>query len=466
MRKSIKLKLLALFIITLCVVICMSFFLHFTFFGSYYLHHMEQRLADIFLLVEDSLEEENLQLALSILDRQEEVSIVVVDDTLEYAVSSNLWFNEANQVMEQEFNELIEQERETLESQYLCQMIEGVDGPDCLVYVEKLTDGRYCILSMPIQSLENNMSVMTDFHVVAGILASLVGGIFIWIFANRFTRPIIEISQATEGLAQLDFNQRITYESDDELGHLATSIHILSEKLEENRAALQEEIAFQKVLTNNLSHELKTPIAVIRGYLEAITSGVADTKESQEEYMAVVISECDRMTELINAMLHLSKLSVATKETVVKEEFSAREFAQRIAEQSKSSCTTKGVALVQDIEEITLYGNQELLVHAFFNFVTNALKYGDGKDITMRLYEEGAYQLLSLHNTGKAIPERELARIFDVFYMVDKARSRELNSHGLGLSTAKVIVELHGGSIYCKQNEEGITFYIKIPSSS
>lgn len=466
MGRSISLKLVFLFTISMLSTVFMSFFIHFTFFEHYYVYQMEKRFLSIYEDVSKGFGDEDFQSLLSAIDRREQVGIVVADSRLRSAIYSHPMAGEGGgQPLERELHSLLNDELEYLRSgeEYICSFIQGDEGPDRLVFAKRLPSGDFCILTNATGVIEGSMEVTSNFHLVAGGIAALVGLMFVLIFSKQVTRPIIAMSEVTEGLSQLDFQQKVDVESRDELGQLGQSINILSQRLEEHREALKKEIAFQKVLSQNMSHELKTPISVMKGYLEALSYGVASTKEEEEEYFQVIIEECDRMTQVIDMMLHLSKLTTFQENGIEKEYFSAQEFQERVLGQSRNLLLQHQVASRSLCEDVEIYGNEDLLLQAYGNFVTNAVKYGDHKVIISSITTVGEMLVLKLYNSGLQLSQAECEKVFDVFYMVDKVRGREANSHGLGLSVTKTIAELHGGEVGCEPEEEGMSFFLKIP---
>lgn len=463
MKKNIKLKLLSMFILSLLVAISVSLLLHFTFFRQFYLNHTENRILEIFDTIELNINDDDFKTIIFNIDREEQVNIAVTDQTLEVVTLSHTQLENGRDTLEDEFKELILSEKNTLESEYVCKILDGEGIADRLVLIKKLSNDNYCIISHPLEPLESSIQAMSTFHVLAGVFASIVGILLTLFFAKQFTKPIIEISDATLAMSKLDFNQKIEYSSQDELGQLANSINILSEKLEENRKALKNELEFQKIMSKNISHELKTPISVIRGYLEALTFGVVDCEETKTEYIEIVLNECHRMNDLINEMLKLSKLTSFQDGGIEKTNFSASEFERRIDEQYSALISNKKIQFQKQIDSVNIFGNFELLVQCFGNFITNAIKYGDGNIIKISIYEQGENYILSLFNTGTPIPESEIPQIFNMFYMVDKARSRELESHGLGLSVSKTVAQLHQGDVCCESLTDGVIFKIILP---
>lgn len=469
MSRSITKKLLYLFVLSLVVVVSTSFLIHILFFREYYLSESEKQLEELFYTVEKNIDRGDFQLFLSELDRREQVGIVVADPRLRYATYSHIPNGEGEKhLLERELHELLSSEMERLQGgDSVCVFVEGDEGPDRLVYVKRFTNQHYGIFTYATVAVENNLSAMGEFHLLAGFIACVVGLIFPLFFSRQFTRPIISMSAVTESLSNLDFETKVEVSTDDELGQLGRSINVLTEKLEEHRDALQKEIALQKVLTHNLSHELKTPLAVMKGYMEALQFGVADTPEAQEEYFQVIIEECDHMSHLISDMLRLSKLSSVAEDVLERGYFSSTDFVSGLVEQYTNLCSQQGISLTWQCDDFDIYGNQELLAQGFGNYITNAVKYGDKRVISITIYEKEEDVVFRLFNTGEPVPKEECDSLFDLFYMGDKSRKRQENSHGLGLSLSKTVAELHGGRVYCEEVLEelwkGMSFFLVIP---
>lgn len=471
MKTSIRLKLLLLFTLSLGGSLIISFLLHWLFFSPYYLNHTEKRLLEVFDEVESNLHAENFEEIVAEIDYRQQVGIIIADEHFDYSFFAAILNSATGEKLATELKGLISSQAQTLKDSHICVQLDddslhGEDSLARMVVIKKLSNGYYCILSHPLSTLESSVDAMNHFHLLAMGVAFLLGLLSTFYYAGRFTNPIIEINEATKQMSKLDFQQKISYQSQDELGELASNINILSEKLEENRVALKKEIAFQKVLSQNMSHELKTPISVMKGYLDAIAYGIAAKKNAEDEYIAVVLEECDRMNELIGQMLHLSKLTSVQNADLVKSSFSSQDFAYRIAHQHNGLLSQHNVTYDESVPDLDLWGNQELLAQGLGNFVTNAVKYGDKKRILFTIEETETHHNYCVFNTGQPLPDEECDKVFDVFYMVDKARSREQNSHGLGLSVSKTIAELHNGTVCCTNSHNGITFSFCLPKKN
>lgn len=467
MKKSLRLKLLSMFVFSLAVALSVSFIIHTLYLRPYYLKHTEERMLAVVDLVVSHIDDVDLLASLEQIDIAKQVDIIVADQNLRN-VNASYNLNRSGEAplerLDREIHSLVSNNHELLETEHIFETVHS-DIPR-LILVESLSDGSFCIIIHPLESLESNIEAMGSFHYVTGGIACLLSVCVTFFFSKTFTKPIIQISKVTEAMSQLDFTQKIDYHSQDELGDLAISINRLSEKLEANGTALKNEIAFQKVLSQNMSHELKTPISVIKGYIEALTFGIAEDKETQEEYMSIVLRECDRMNELISQMLHLSKLNSYEGGMLEKELIDPNAFIQRMEAQSAGVRSQKQIPFTSYVQsEQPLLAHPDLLEQGISNYLTNAVKYGDGKEIRMSVVEEETCHRISVFNSGDCLPVSEEKKVFDVFYMVDKVRSRENNSHGLGLSVTKTIAELHQGSAECKGTEGGMIFFIKIPKS-
>ncbi|MFI3255391.1 MAG: HAMP domain-containing sensor histidine kinase [Eubacteriales bacterium] len=468
-QKHIKLKLLLMFGFSLVVSLLLSLILHSLFFQEYYLEHYEENMLLLFQQIESELDSENLPELIEELNYQEQVTIMIADENLRYSLTARGQNRVIEERLSQEYHIIIEKEDEILAESHLCFPLEHSDGRPELLFIKTLSNGKYCIFTHPWEHLEKNMEAITEFHVIVAVIACFVGILSTYSFAKGFTKPILEMNIVTESMSRLDFQKKITYTSPDEMGQLAESINTLSRKLEEHRSALKNEIAFQKVLSQNMSHELKTPISVMQAYLEGLSMGLADDKETREEYISISLNECKRMTNLIDRMLNLSKLTSFQEDGLEKEEFSSRDLVSQLQSQSNALFTQHSMVLEEEILCENLWGNEELLLQCLGNFVSNAVKYGDNTKLKITVSEVAEHYILSVYNSGNPVAEEEKEKIFDVFYMVDKVRGREANSHGLGLSVCKTITELHHGRVFCEIVEgddslpDGMVFSCQIP---
>ncbi len=217
----------------------------------------------------------------------------------------------------------------------------------------------------------------------------------------------------------------------------------------------------------NVSHELRTPVSNIRALTEALQSGAIEEKERAQRFIADLDKESQRLANIIDDLLTLSRLE--SEEITLEEELvSASEIVSEAVVEKAALAEKYGVKLFLRNPEadITFYGNASMVKTAISNLLDNAIKYNrEGGKVEVNIEELGGELLINISDTGTGIPKKDLNRIFERFYRVDKARSRDTGGTGLGLSIVKHVVEFHGGQISVKSREgEGSTFTISLPT--
>lgn len=445
--KSIKFDLVVLFVTSLVIILTFGVLINNTFLEKHYIARDESRLEDIANEVNLTVENKQFDL-LEEIEYDAKISIAVVDKHL------NPVFGRRH------IDSNIRREISNAKSFPIYKLVGNSDP--LLVYVKEFSNG-YIVLSNPLVIIQNSIQITNDFHIITSILAILIGSIFTIIFSNRFTKPIIAISAITKSMSKLDFSKKIEYKKENELGDLANSINSLSQNLEKNINQLQDEVAFQKVLTRNISHELKTPVAVVKGYVEGVYYGIAETDEEKENYYKIIINECDRMNNLISEMLEFSKIS-ATKFTLSDlTQLKTLDIKEEVLGIFNSTMERQKINFEVEIEDITFMGDHSTIIRVLSNFISNAIKYGDNKIILLSIKKVENNIIISTINTGENIDTEHLTRIFDAFYTLDPARTRENNGHGLGLAIVKSIADLYNGKVNVKNNPTGVEFTFTFP---
>lgn len=332
-----------------------------------------------------------------------------------------------------------------------------------LTFIRQMTGGELMILRKPLKGVSESVSIANQFYLLAGLLMIFLGGVFTFPFARKITRPIIEMSEVAKNISNLHFDRRVTHSSQDEIGNLGRSINQMSEKLRANMDALKQDIELRKQLVRNISHELKTPIGVIKGYAEGLRFGVADDAEKTKKYCRVIADECDRMDAMVKELLNLSMLESGLFRLNVSR-FDLGELIWKVSERFRPLLGEKGITLGLDIAlKLELSADYELIERVVSNFLTNAIHHAEGANvIKVSAARTGAGTRISVFNSGAHIGEKDLASIWDVFYKVDQARSRQYGGHGLGLSIVKSIVDLHGGVVGVENTDGGVLFFAEI----
>lgn len=468
--KTIKTKLIMIFMILMVSLILSGILLNSIFLESYYIYKNKGMFKSISSKITDEYinNKENSYEYINMVDSIEGISTIIVDKNfnIEYtSISQKINVDEKR--LSKEIKQLILDNEKKLSNKFVYYIDEkSNDEKTKLVFVSKMSNGEVIILRKPFKSIHESVSIANQFYMFAGIIVIIIGGIFILIFSIKITRPIIEMSKVAEDISNLEFDKHININSKDEIGKLGESINKISEKLCTSINELKEDVERRKQLVRNMSHELKTPIGIIKGYAEGLKFGVADDKEKMQKYCSVLVEECDRMDKLILELLNHSMMEVGMVKLNITS-FDVYEFISKIIDRFKPIFIDKGIEFdLKCINNYIISADRDMLEKAVNNFITNAIDHVEGRNfIQLTVEEEEKGIKISVFNTGSHIQEKDLEKIWDVYYKVDKARSRKYGGHGLGLAIVKLIVQLHGGSTKVENVNEGVIFSLEIPNS-
>lgn len=339
-----------------------------------------------------------------------------------------------------------------------------------------LDNGYFVILRTPMAALQESVAIANRFFLFTGVLTLVIGSFMVFLLANRFTKPILELKRIARQMARLDFTQKYLGKERDELGELGQSINSLSEQLEASisqltkaNRQLQQDIErerkideMRKEFVSNVSHELKTPIALIQGYAEGLKVNVIEDEAGKNFYCDVIIDETAKMNRLVKQLLNLARLEsgIPLERTI----FNFSDLLESVLRRNTLLFKEKNIRVRTEIEDrLMVNGDPELLEQVINNYLGNALNHLDAqKVIHIRVWRMGAKVRVSVYNSGHLIPPESMDKIWTSFYKVDKARTREYGGTGLGLSIVRAIQEAHGNG-YGVQNEcHGVTFWFDL----
>ena len=286
---------------------------------------------------------------------------------------------------------------------------------------------------------------------------------------RRLTRRLRARKEAVERLAQGQLDQRAAVESEDEIGQLGAAFNRMADTLAGRLEELRRSDRMRRELIANVSHDLRSPIALIRGYLETLQlKGDAVSSEEREQYLDVALKNAQRLGERVDALFDLSKLETQQVEPQ-EEPFSITELVQDLVMQFQPRADEQSVALEADLPERLSFVKADIALteRALSNLIENALSYTpEGGTVRVALEDAPGRVHVRVSDTGPGIPEEELPRIFERFYRVDKSRSPQgEGGTGLGLAIAQKILDLHGRSLDVESAVgEGTTFSFALPS--
>lgn len=324
-----------------------------------------------------------------------------------------------------------------------------------------------------MQPIEEAASVIREFYIYLFLGFSVLGVILTLIYTKLISKPLQDINKVAEKMSALDFTAKCNVESEDEIGNLALTLNFLSSTLENalsdlkiKNEKLTQDIERERKIEENrkdfiasISHDLKTPIGIIKGYAEGIKDGIA-TGEDAIIYLDTIIDEAHKMSKLVTNMLELSKLESDTIQLVLNK-FNILRLIQKIMKSFKLEFASKNLNLIlkTDLEYCYVLADSFQLDQVLNNLISNALKYTpSNNDVIISVTESEEIIEISVENKGTFIPENELENIFNKFYTIDKSRNSALKSNGLGLSIVKKILALHESNFNLTNSEEGVIF--------
>lgn len=287
-----------------------------------------------------------------------------------------------------------------------------------------------------------------------------------WIY-RTVSLPLAKLQKAARNIKAGNLDFEIKQEADDEIGQLCQDFEEMRLRLKANAEEKVEFDRENKELISNISHDLKTPITAIKGYVEGIMDGVADTPEKMDRYIKTIYNKANEMDLLINELTLYSKIDT-NRIPYNFATISAKEYFEDCAEDLHMELEAKGVAFAYHNhmeEDCKVIVDPEQLRRVINNIVSNSLKYMDKPQgrITMDLKDVGDFIQVELGDNGKGIAGKDLPYIFDRFYRTDASRNSSKGGSGIGLSIVKKIVEEHGGNIWATSEEgAGTTMYFVI----
>lgn len=374
-------------------------------------------------------------------------------------------------------------EPEIIETADTYQIQENADFFSGDMYIEiwgTLSDGRTFIIRSPMASISDSVALSNTFFARTGILVALIAAVFVWLFTSRITRPITELTEVSQRMTELDFQAKYTSGGKDEIGILGRNFNRMSEELEKSIAELKsanlelqkdlekkEQIdEMRKEFLSNVSHELKTPIALIQGYAEGLQDNINDDEESRQFYCEVIIDEAAKMNMMVKKLLTLNQLEFGN-EQVELECFDLTALLKGVLEASRLMIEQKGVSVkLHQQEPLYVWGDEFKVEEVITNYISNALNHVSGERIlSIRCQKTNGIVKTSVFNTGEQIPESELDKIWIKFYKVDKARTREYGGSGIGLSIVKAICESLGQECGVKNYSNGVEFWFTLEQS-
>lgn len=483
MKKSIKRQMMFMFILLAVGIMLVFLIINGGFLERFYVSNKQSEFIKVYEQLKAGIETETLSLEnpdeeLNKLAEKNNIAMLVLNQESELvyisARSVDMLFHQLQGYL---FDKNVGQILNQTEDYVLTRTMDPRNNTEYIEMWGVFQNGDIFIMRSPLESIRTAVSIFNKFVGIVGVLIVLVSCIVGWYFSKRLTDPIMELAELSQKMANLDFEAKYTSGGENEIGVLGQSFNQMSEKLEQTitdlkqaNYELQKDIEQREQMevmrtefVGNVSHELKTPIALIQGYAEGLKEGISDDPESREFYCDVIMDEAGKMNRLVKNLLTLNQLEYGDSE-VQFERFDIVPLINGILQSLDIMIEQKEAKIIfYEKESVFVWADQFKVEHVVRNYITNALNHvEEERVIEIRIVKETDCARISVFNTGKPIPEEDIPHIWEKFYKVDKARTREYGGNGIGLSIVKAIMESFHQEYGVENYDNGVKFWFEL----
>lgn len=477
--------MIAIFIGLLACMVVALLVINMTFLEPYYIQNKEKSFREMYetlnqVAQDQSYSDEEVSSDVAKQAERNNLSFLIIDET-----TGNKYTNVYNQEML--FNQLLgyvinqsQENAEILESTDAYQMLQAKDPwneTEYLVMWGNFEDGSQFLMRSPLESMRESAAISNRFLIYIGSVLILAAGALVWYFSKKLTDPIRELANLSDKMANLDFEAKYTSGGKNEIGELGANFNRMSSRLEStiselkkaNNSLLKDIEQKEKMeemrneFLGNVSHELKTPIALIQGYAEGLKDGVNGDAESRDFYCDVIMDEAMKMNQMVKNLLTLNQLEFGD-EDISFERFDLAALIRGVLQSMEILAQQDELKIIFRQESpVYVWADEFKTEQVVRNYVSNAFHHASGdKVIEVKIQKEGKKARTSVFNTGTPIPEEDLKHIWEKFYKVDKAHTREYGGNGIGLSIVKAIMESFHQEYGVKNYDNGVEFWFEL----
>lgn len=485
MKHSIRKQFSVIFILIMLATVLMTIAMNMLLLRPFHVQIKQRDIVNAYLQInnlskEYSLLSEKFQEEVMGLCEEHSINIIVMDNYYQILAS----IRGEDEAIKEELVEYFLYDKpgadivESTENYVLQVAMEEKTGNIYLEMWGTLDNGYRFLIRSSMESIVNSVNVSNRFWLFAASISALAGGIMVIYMTNRITRPIRQLTEISERMTNLDFDAKYEVKGDNEVDRLGMHMNQMSNKLEHTISELKtannelkkdiekrEQIdEMRREFLANVSHELKTPIALIQGYSEGLKIGINDGDEASKEfYCDVIMDEANKMNDMVKKLLSLNELEFGNI-PVQMERFDIAELIYNYLQSMELLLNQNNIRVECDIPRpIYVWADEIQIEEVFRNYLTNAMNHAEGERIIRIAMEQKEDCIrISVFNTGKNIPEESIDRIWDKFYKADKARTREYGGSGVGLSIVKAVMEGINQEYGVKNEEDGVTFWFEV----
>ena len=488
--KSVRVKLFFTISFVILIIIIFLITVNNVIFGQFYLYIKTKDLRESYIKINDyynGYEQNNyIENELEKISVKNNFDILIKNEqNMNVYTSSKDFFstlgqmNEMTNIFSNSNTEIIDKN-----DKYIIKKVKDTKNQITYILLSAVLDNGYLIyIRMPITSIQESVNISNNFLYLMAGLTILVSAVIVSFVSRKFTEPILQLNDIAKRMANLDFSHKYRIsDADDEINDLGKSINVMSDKLEktikqlrDTNIELEKDIEekskideMRKSFISDVSHELKTPIALIQGYSEGLLENINSDEESRKFYAEVILDETNKMDKLVKQLLELMKLEYGKREFNDKE-FNIVELENEVIRKSKVMLDEKNINIeFESSSEIKVYADDFYIEQVITNFLTNAVKniktINNNKYIKIENEINGEKNKVrvKVFNTGENIKDDDLNRIWNRFYKADESRNRQDGGSGIGLAFAKAIMNNYRNAYGVINKENGVEFYFEL----
>ena len=486
--KSVRFRLFLIMCIVIAVIVICLIIVNSVVLESFYIYSKTKTVRNVYTRINDyynlngndvDLEEELRRIAFNnnfdiFIETEENVIVFSTDrdlySTINFITSARENIDEGNIIYH---NENIQ----------ISRINDKYNNISYILLSGSLDNGYNLYISIPVVPIEESVQISNQTLIIIGIIILLISSFIASFISKKFTEPIVQLNTITDKMARLDFSQKYRIaDTDDEINELGKNINTMSDKLEatikqlrENNSELEKDIEekskideMRKQFISDVSHELKTPIALIQGYAEGLVENVNSDEENRQFYANVILDEANKMDKLVKQLLELMKLEYGKRE-FQNANFNITELIQEVIRKSKVMLEENNIEVRMDMpEEVMVYADEFYIEQVVTNYFTNAIKHAkevfNEKYIKIKIETRKKINKVRIYvfNTGDNIEEENLLRIWRRFYKVDSSRNRDNGGTGIGLALVKAIMNNYNNDFGVQNKDTGVEFYFDL----
>lgn len=491
---SLSIKLTVTMLLLLAGIIGLCWILNHTFLEQFYMYDKQKSLLETFDVLHNASEEgvlstDEFDVTFENLCAKDNLNILVIDANAKVIRSSmmdqtmifmqfeemlgggmNNKFSQSNILVSTDEYMIMRQTDPRLQSEYL------------VLWGQLDNSGSFVYMRSALESIRESARITNQFFIIVGLFGMAVGSVIIFFISRTISKPMKELKDVSKSMADLKFEVKYEPKQQDstEVAELGEHMNFLSHTLETTISnlkvannELQKDIEkkeqideMRKEFLSNVSHELKTPIALIQGYAEGLKENINEDPESKNFYCDVIIDEADKMNRMVKKLLTLNQLEFGN-DMVEMTRFNITEMIEGMVQTNQLLVQQAGVSIqFAEKEPVFVWGDEFKVEEVLTNYLSNALHHVEGeKRIEISFEQKEDVLRIKVFNTGNPIPEDELDKIWVKFYKVDKARTREYGGSGIGLSIVKAIMESMNQKCGVNNLKNGVEFWLELENS-